>query len=153
MVASGAPGATRQVTFTELVTRLGDGDHRGLTTNNSTQPTAFAPVPGRTLHRLPGERDLRRLLRVHRALVARAGVPPAPSRLADVGPERLLAESTAREMAAQVAAGYLVAAGDHYRPTWRGAFTMTWRLLWPIKSLRESQVRRRAAALLRELGV
>lgn len=42
---------------------------------------------------------------------------------------------------------------DVYRPTWRGAFLMSWRLLWPVKPIVRVLRKRRAARLLSELGL
>jgi hypothetical protein len=149
VVAEGA-GVSKQVTYTELWTRF-DAE-RSLTTNNSPQPHVFAPVPGRTIERLPGLWDVARLVRVHEALVRRMGAPEARPPFSERSPDEVLQAAMTREMMAQVAAGYMFVAGDEYRPTWKGAALMSWRLLWPAKALREAQIRRRAEALLAELG-
>ncbi|MBI5479527.1 MAG: hypothetical protein HY906_11755 [Deltaproteobacteria bacterium] len=148
---TGAPGAGRLVTFAELWTRL--DTERSLTTNNSPQPNAFDPVPGRTVERFPSLWDLGRLCRAHEALVRRMGTPQPGGPLAGRPTAEVVQEAMTREMTAQVAAGFLFIDGDSYRPTWKGAALMSWRLLWPAKALREARVRRRAEALLAELGV
>jgi hypothetical protein len=149
--STGAPGAGRLVTYTELWSRF--DEVRSLTTNNSPQPGAFDPMPLRPVERLPSLWDLNRLYRVHQALVARQGRLAAGSPLAGRTPPEVLAESTIRQMDAQVTAGLLFRDGESYRPTWKGAVLMTWRLLWPAKGVREARVRRRAEALLKELGL
>jgi hypothetical protein len=149
--STGAPGAGRLITFAEFWTAF-DAE-RSLTTNNSPQPSAFDPVPGRPLERFPSLWDLGRLYRAHDALVRRQGTPRPGSPLEGRPPPEVVQESTTRQMDAQVDAGFLFLDGDAYRPTWKGAALMSWRLLWPAKSLRERRVRRRAEALLAELGV
>jgi hypothetical protein len=149
--STGAPGAGRTVTYSEIWTSL--DEQRSLTTNNSPQPSAFDPIPLRPVERFPSLWDLGRLYRAHDALVRRQG-PPAPGGpLAGRPPAEVMQEAMTRQMTAQVAAGLLFVDGDCYRPTWKGAALMSWRLLWPAKSLREARVRRRADALLAELRV
>jgi hypothetical protein len=149
--STGAPGAGRLVTYTELWTSF--DEERSLTTNNSPQPSAFDPVPRRPVERFPSLWDLNRLCRAHDALVRRHGTPRPGGALAGRPPADAMQEAMTRQMTAQVAAGLLFVDGDAYRPTWKGAALMSWRLLWPAKSLRERRVRRRAEALLAELGV
>jgi len=48
---------------------------------------------------------------------------------------------------------YLVEKRQVYRPTWKGSTLMAWKSLWPVKPVRELLWRRRAARLLRELGL
>lgn len=149
--STGAPGAGRQVTYTELWTRF--DVQRSLTTNNSPQPSAFDPEPLRPIERFPSLWDLGRLYRVHEALVRRQGTPTPGGPLDGRPAPEVLQEALTRQMGAQVDAGFLFVDGDHYRPTWKGAAIMSWRLLWPMKAIRERRVRRRAESLLKELGV
>jgi hypothetical protein len=150
-IAATGPGVSKLVTYTELWTRF--GEERSLTTNNSPQPRVFADVPGRTIERFPNLWDVPRLVRVHEALVRRAGTAEPRRPFAERSPDRVLQEAMTREMAAQVAAGFVFVDGDHYRPTWKGAALMSWRLLWPMRSVREARLKRHAEALLAELRV
>jgi hypothetical protein len=49
--------------------------------------------------------------------------------------------------------GYFIRdeAGLTYRPTWKSACLMTWRLCWPIKQILAALKRARTERLLREL--
>ena len=146
-------GDVRQlVTHVELLTELADGTV--LITNNSPRVGVFSPSTGRELVQLPQLHDAGRLARAHRALVARRASPVAPSRYA-ADPARELAHAMVREMDAQVEKGlyWVDRAARAYRPTLGGAFLMCWRLLPPMRSIRTARMRRRAAALLRELGM
>jgi hypothetical protein len=60
-----------------------------------------------------------------------------------------------REMEQQVPLGYfwLDRTANAYRPTWKGAAMMCWKLLPPMSTLRHARIRRRAAQLLAELGL
>ena len=46
----------------------------------------------------------------------------------------------------------LDAAAGVYRPTLKGAYLMTWGLMWPMKAVRQWQMRNRSQALQRELA-
>ena len=39
------------------------------------------------------------------------------------------------------------------RLTWKGAYLVTWRLLWPVPAIRRALRRNRAARVLREYGL
>ena len=58
------------------------------------------------------------------------------------------------EQTFQVQAGRmrLDAAAGVYRPTLKGAYLMTWGLMWPMKAVRQWQMRNRSQALQRELA-
>ncbi|HEY3354118.1 MAG TPA: hypothetical protein VGQ83_12770 [Polyangia bacterium] len=139
----------KQASVIEIATRFA-GD-LALTTSNSDQINVFAPIPGRTCERFPALRDVPRLFRLHRALMARLA-PDGVTELTASGPVELLLDGVTREMSAQVAAGLMWIDGEHYRPTWRGAAVYAWKLLFPWKQLERARLRRRAAALGAELG-
>ena len=42
--------------------------------------------------------------------------------------------------------------GEHYVPTLKGAFLMTWKELWPWKMIREKQMEKNAREILGRLG-
>ena len=44
---------------------------------------------------------------------------------------------------------YLDSAAGVYRPTWKGAFLMTWGLLWPVLAIRKALLRQKEEALLK----
>jgi hypothetical protein len=140
----------RSVTTIQVVTRF--GEPRSVTTGNSRTPRVFGRVPTRVSVRLPGVEDVSRLLRVHRALAEREG-GAAAAVLPDVGdPAAFLSAQQKREFEEQVATGYYThdEAEDVYRPTWKGACLMTWKLLPPWKQIAEGRVRREAERLLAE---
>lgn len=139
--------------YTEFLTRFG-GD-RGLSTNNTGELMVTPRIPGRERETFAMVQDAQRLYRVHTALAVRlqAGPPLPPPQGSAL--EDLLREGIERENEISVQAGYLWydASAGKYRPTWKGAFLMTWQLLFPVKNLLLAARDRRAAALLRELGV
>jgi uncharacterized protein DUF4253 len=132
-----------------------EGD-RSLTVQNSPIPGAFAPVTGRDRARFRTVRDPARLYRIYQALLARrygAARRAAPDYRTD--PPSFLAAAMSRELRQQVGTGYfrLDSAADVYRPTWKGAWLMCWKLLQPFRDIREWLSDQRARALLRELGL
>ena len=142
---------TRQVDFSSSW----EGE-RSVTVSNGAYLSLFPPTPGVLVQHFPGLDDPRRLLEAHRALVARH----APAGLARRYPppgefESYLLQAMQRELARQVPTGYLWLddAGEFYRPTWKGALLMTWKLAWPVKPVRGWRHGRRARRLLAELGV
>jgi hypothetical protein len=124
----------------------------------STQNCSFAfitkPHPMRQQFRFPEVKDPLMLYGLHRQVVERhrpRSEPFVPTR----GTEHLhAAHSYEKGMKRQEAFGYvyLDAASGAYRPTLKGAFLMSWKLVWPVKQLRESSAKRKAAELMRGMG-
>ena len=144
----------RGVCTVELVARF-EGD-RSLTVQNTPIPGAFARVPGRDKERFRSVRDPARLYRIYQALLVRrygATRRAPPDHRED--PAGFLAAAMARELRQQVDTGYfrLDSTADTYRPTWKGAWLMCWKLMQPFRDVREWRSDRRASALLRELNV
>ena len=156
VVVGGAPVARpeRGSCTVELVARFA-GD-RSLTVQNSPFPGVFGRVPGREKVRLRDVRDPVRLFRIYQALVARQyGAlrrEPADYR---TDPGGFLGAAMARELGQQIDTGYLWLddGAQVYRPTWKGAFLMTWKLMQPFRDIGEWRSDRRARTLVRELHV
>jgi hypothetical protein len=144
--------AARRVSYTEFIANLSDG--RQLLTNNSATPSVFPPVPTKTLTRLPQVKDPVRLYRVHELLARRerAAKQPLPT---DANFAGRLSEAMARSMDEQLRTGYMCfdAADGVYRPTWKGAVLMSWKLLPPWRQIRQARMGLEATRLLGELGV
>jgi hypothetical protein len=122
------------------------------TTSNSPLAPVTPPVPSHPdSMAFPQLRDARRLYEVHRAR------GPRDRRPVGVGddPVALLARTEGRTFPHWVASGYyyLDEPARLYRATWKGACLMTWRSLWPVPPIRRALRRRRAARMLRELGI
>ncbi len=140
--------------FVEFITKFADG--RQLSVNNNPLPPVFGRAPARIVAWLPWVRDPARLRRVNRALLERRyrGVEVLPFEPGD-DPAAFLSAALVREMTNQVAIGYyrLDERAQAFRPTWKGAFLMSWKLLEPMRSVQRWLVRRRTEILLRELGM
>jgi hypothetical protein len=146
-----AAGRRRQHTIF-FQTRFEDGTDVGV--GNNALTVGLPSLPETTYVWVPEVRDPRRLYRVHEQV--RDGLGAGKQRL-PIGPDPADFLEVAREriLAHYVATGYffLDAARCAYRPTWKGAVLMSWRLLWPIRPLYRAWRRRPSRKLLRELGV
>jgi hypothetical protein len=121
-------------------------------TNNGPEPGIFGSMPSRKVEKLPGARNSQEIYGVHRHLV---GLYPRLKRInstLDEDPAKYLKEMLIKGYSLQVPRGYLKLdeAKHCFRPTVKGAFLMTWRLLWPVKPIRKWALRRRARHLVRE---
>jgi hypothetical protein len=127
-------------------------DRAELNTLNSDVPGIFSPSADKEIYRLRKVKDPRRLYQIHRFLVAKklrtASILPVP------GDEvNELCRSMKRDLNRQVEEGYyyLDTAAQKYRPTWKGAFLHTWKLVWPVKGIRIYLEDARNEALIKPL--
>jgi hypothetical protein len=145
----------RQVTTT-LAFRTEFADGTALVTGNTRIATVLPPRLFREgSMSFPWVDDPEFLYEIHAASVVHYASDAIPIPTAIEDPIEFLNASHRRELARFVEAGYyrLDEASRRYRLTWKGAFVMSWKLLWPIKSIRLMLRRRKAARLLRELGL
>lgn len=140
--------------YVEFPARFRDG--RSVSVKNSSRVGAFRPVSRRTVVPFPDVRDPIRLRRVRDAFLSRyfASAERVPFPHEDDA-AWFLSEGMVRELAEQVEAGtwWRDDVAQVFRPTFRGAWLATWRLLPPFVTVRRMRIRRRAAALLKELGL
>lgn len=124
-----------------------------VTTNRAT-PSCFPRDPLVSSVRCPGVDDIALLYRFHRARVERyrAGRSATMEGAQDV-PARMRAEQQ-KTYQRLVAAGYysIDAARQCYVPTYKGAYLMTYRLLFPFRQIQRLRRNRSANRTLRELG-
>jgi hypothetical protein len=145
-------GKDLRVPYVEYYTRF-QGD-TSVTTNNNDEIMPFPKQKGRRVTQFPDIKDPKRLFEIHRAiqdLDGHGSAEPAPG--AD-GLEAVVIESMVKEFEAQTKTGYLflAASGEYYRPTWKGAILMTWKLCWPVSAIIRGQRNRESAASLKRLG-
>jgi len=143
----------REHKYTEFSTSFDDETEVG--TNNSSELPGYECGPWKTLIQLPSCRDISFLYRVHRVALAKYGGLSRPRVIPDSLIASFLSEEILRELHEQEERGYffLDAMEGKYRPTFKGAFLMTWKLMWPLKPIREVLHSWRARKLLAELGV
>jgi hypothetical protein len=143
-------------TVTVLVFISEFDDRTKLITSNSRQPEIMPRLRIREgSESFPKIDSPRRLFEIHQASVARYGGDATrlePS-IKDAGESlrRMWRADSAKFLETHYF--YHDEKRDVYRPTWRGAFLMSWRLLWPVKPIVRVLRKRRAARLLSELGL
>ena len=147
-VASGVESVSNQ--YVEFSTRYADG--RMFDTINSSSLGAFAPVASHTITRAPSVTDPRQLYALHRFVMAKANVVGRPLTFDQSTAVDFLNAERLGSLNAQVRSGrfYLNKAGDTYQPTLKGAYLMTWGLMWPFSIFRRRSMQRRADRILRE---
>lgn len=150
------PGQTPQLgtRYVEFSTRFQSG--KSVDTLNSSTLSSFKLLPGETKTYLPKVQDPHLLYRIHRHVIAKfAGIEPgdAPEVYPEGGALPYLTDVMEKGYEEQAALGLFYrerrASGDLFRPTWYGAFYMTWGLLFPFAQLRRMQLDRRADEVMR----
>jgi hypothetical protein len=135
-----------------IYTLFADGTRRN-TTNGQHGGAVFPQRPRVRGARLPQVQDPARLLRLHRALIARLDRQPiAP--FPDLPPPAFFQAEHDATYAFLIERGYVRRddAAQGYARTLYGAAIMGWKIAPPIGTLRKSWFRWRATRLLRELG-
>ncbi len=133
----------------EFSTRFTDGAE--VNTANSTAPAIFKIAPHRTSVQLEGVDSPKLLYEIHRSMVedhdGETMEPPGED-----DPAVFLEKVSTKVMNEQVDAGYyyIDEAAGVYRPTLKGAFIMTWKLMWPFKSIIRSRKNARTKAMFGE---
>jgi len=135
-----------------LITRFEDGT--AVATDNSRLTVGLPFRPGITFLWLPGVRDAMQLYHIH--VQARENLGCGKKRLPVGGdPVVYLKAAHKRMFNHYVETGYhyLDEAHGVYRPTWKGALLMSWRLMWLIAPFYRAYRQRRTRDLIRELGI
>jgi hypothetical protein len=138
--------------FVEFVTEY-EGDAGVNTLNSRELPTGSQPPRLARLH-LRGHDDVGELLRLHRALVRRAGRGRLRALPAADGWEDRVRESLDKYARHNVETGFLRPdpASRAYRLTPRGAALAAWSNTWPFQQIRTRRADRAAHRLKRELA-
>ncbi|HKV38416.1 MAG TPA: hypothetical protein VJX67_04320 [Blastocatellia bacterium] len=121
-------------------------------TNNSRTPGVFKKDPKKDVFPFPDVASPRRLFELHQKLAQRRtrSAPQMPPEGEEID---FFRANYPKSLKRQAEFGYLKLDHAIYRHTWKGACLMTWKLCWPIKSIRASLARRETASLVRELGL
>jgi len=138
----------------EFSTEFDDGSI--VDTNSNVQEGAFAPVENKWILQFPRVKDAAKLYRVHQRALQEFTSGKTKKRLP---PEDLLVEGARQgminELTGQIGTGYLYldADGEYFRPTWKGAYLMCWKMMWPVSTVRRILRNRKANSLLAEWGM
>ncbi|HMO26444.1 MAG TPA: hypothetical protein PKB10_09250 [Tepidisphaeraceae bacterium] len=141
----GKGGMVLKQKYLEFMTLFDNG--HAILTGNSSELSAFAPVPERDSIMLPGVTSPSLLHRLHTQRVQlspharQQRVIPQPGEEAKFAVEEVIAA-----IDAQTRTGYMRRSGNVYRPTIKGAFLMVWKNLPPFSWIRKSLSNARARA-------
>ena len=144
----------KSVTLIAFTTEF--NDKTKLTTSNSVH---LAVIPFVRLREgsqsFPSIKSPHRLFEIHQASVARFGSDAARLPRSIDDPAEFLRRAMRADTDTFLDTGYYYEDPKYgiYRPTWRGACLMAWKSTWPVKPIRALIKKRRAAELLRELGL
>ena len=137
-----------------FLTEFADGTT--VTTNNNNSPS-YLPPPRPPVHAFafPQVRDPARLYEVHQAVVGQFDEGSVRHDPIGDDPDAYIKRTQQRERTRSLACGYQYLDEDKgvQRPTWKGAFMATVKLIWPVKQIRKFWRLRNAAKMLRELGL
>jgi hypothetical protein len=140
--------------YVEFCTEFEDG--REVCTNNGFDVAPFGWGRDKMVFQVPPVRDAVELYEVHSRIMAAAGGIPPARRDAPSGPDlpQRLREGIQTDLAQKEKEGifYYDPQADTYRPTWKGAYIMTWAQLWPFRAIRRILRDRRAEKLLADLA-
>ena len=142
-----------QQRYIQISTDFADGTE--IVTNNNRQESPLQPMAHRRLIQIQKADDAGLLHMAHEQFVERFGKPPkAPLPEPDQWAEEIRRGLTL-ELTEQLDTGYLKmdASQEFFVPTWKGAYLMTWKLLWPISQMRRTSRRKKARDLLSQCGI
>jgi hypothetical protein len=136
--------------FIEFCTTFADGTE--LNTNNTQELNVFTPPPEKQIFCVPHVEEVDKLYALHQKLLANQRkkseriLPPTGTEIKEV------CDSMTRDFETQVDAGYLKRdqAQQAYRTTIKGAILMTWKLAWPIGTIRKKSFFARGKKLMRQ---
>ena len=141
--------ATIRASYVEFSTDFSDGVN--INTNNNNEVGAFRETREKAIFKFHEVQDPRALYTIHKRLTAmhrsaaRPVLPPEGQEAAEV------VRSMIRDLERQRQFGYcyMDTGSAAYRPTWKGAVLMTWKLVWPVISIRRVLMKRASAAALK----
>lgn len=145
-------GAKLKSKYVEVGTRYTNGEI--LHTTNAPVSGVFQKSPARHSLHLPGKQNPHDLYTIHSrrtAFWADQAVEPVPPPEAEIA---VYAQRMIERMDEQIGFGrlYLDEKLKMYRPTWKGAYLMTWSQLQPMKFLRAKSEQAKSQAALKELA-
>jgi hypothetical protein len=146
---------TRVIVSTLVTFRQEYRDDESIITSNTKSSGVFPKDPKQDTVTCSGVDDLVLLYRLHRARVVELSQQRTPQMPAGGQAHQYMAAEWKRTFTRLCNAGYyrLTDDGQRYVKTVKGAYIMTWRMLWPLKQLRLWARDRRAERELRRHGL
>jgi len=137
----------------EFCTDFSDGTE--ISTNNGQQPSIHKVNSEMKIFRFPDVFNPNLLYRIHRRLCANLAPGVEPVLPTDGMEVFRLSYGTVKEIKKQAEFGYyyLDEQKGVFRPTWKGAYLMTWRLAWPVSSIIKARMKSSARQTIKSLGL
>jgi hypothetical protein len=155
MAAGAPPMKTRYV---EILSEYEDGPWEQILTNTNTEVNAFREPSTHLISRMPHVKKADQLYQYHQMIVRREGLESGKVLSVldryDGDVTRYLQEKVlCEEYDRQVEYGVLrlSPSGKYYKPTFLGAYPMTWKQLFPVKQIILSRFERQGRKLEEEL--
>lgn len=140
-----------QTWYIEFSTRY--ANDQCVDTFNTSELSAFDKGPETIRSQVPSVTDVGELYRLHQYRMKTGGIAEKKV-LFEPGKavQYLVTNAMKKAYDKQVVKGWLWfdAPGDCYRPTFKGAYLMTWGILFPMKQFRTMAMRRKEQAILAE---
>jgi hypothetical protein len=137
--------------ITEFGTDLSNGVE--VCTSTTNDPNPYKEYPEKLVYKFPEVKNPWALYNLHRQMVSRHAAPGVYGYLPAAGNEiPALSASFTKTLMRQVQFGYLYLdeATQFFRPTWKGAVLMTWKLAWPAGMIQRALIRRNARRLVNQ---
>lgn len=130
--------------YTEFSTRFEDG--HSFDTMNSKVVGSFIRSPKDIKTQVPQIKEAAELWALHR-FVMRKHAPSGRKIVYDMKDAEIYLRRIWREtFREQAKFGLYSEQGSQFKTTWKGAYRMTWALMWPMKGIRNSQMQARATS-------
>jgi hypothetical protein len=140
-------------TYVEFCTEFFDG--KEFCTLNNGEPSVLRTYQQKQIYKFPEIKNPQSLYKIHRAIIKRHNLQHTTPKLPSPGKEVFeLTHGMRRDFEKQVEFGYLylTADGQWFKPTFKGAVLMTWKLVWPIGMIRRTQLVRKSRKLANDLA-
>ena len=134
--------------YTEFSTRFEDG--HCFNTMNSKTLSSFQRGPLEIKTQVPKIQDAAPLWALHRFVMAKHNPQGRKVVYEMKDAERYLRRVWREGFLEQAKFGMFAERGAKFQPTFKGAYLMTWGLLWPMKPIREAQMNARAKTITAE---
>lgn len=152
IIASENGKETASTYYLELISAF--LDETSISSMNSSQLNAFPVLPGNMVIQVPTVKDPGTLLRLHRAALHKYRCDRIDQPLPNSDWGTFLQTQLSNQLARTARNSGLVELdqpSSNYKPTWQGAYLMTWGELWPVKPLRLMLMQSKAKRLQSEL--
>lgn len=133
----------------EFCTELSNGVE--VCTTTGKDPNPYKPYPEKLMYQFPEVKNPWALYKLHRQMVSPHMAAGVYSYLPVEGDEiRCMSASFTKTLMRQVEFGYLYLdeVANVFRPTWKGAVLMTWKLAWPTVMIKRALIKRNARRLM-----